>query len=132
MRVMDCSECGGTGAAKGHKPDRRIPNVTAQAFKQFLSVLRSVWWALNAPVRRGGKGKIYRRPCHKCNGKGKVRTRKKIEVNIPAGIIDNNQIVNVRGFGNAGSNGGPSGDPRLLSVLKSIRISTVTAMMYGL
>ena len=41
------------------------------------------------------RDRIINTPCHKCNGKGKVRTRKKIEVNIPAGI-DNNQKMCIR------------------------------------
>lgn len=49
------------------------------------------------------------KPCKSCSGSGKVRQKKTIEVNIPAGI-DNEQILNVGGQGNAGTNGGPQGD----------------------
>ena len=118
MRVMDCSECGGTGAAKGTSPTvcpechgSGVQTVSQRTPLGVMSTQRTC-------SRCGGKGKIINTPCHKCNGKGKVRTRKKIEVNIPAGI-DNNQIVNVRGFGNAGSNGGPSGDLKvIISIIK--------------
>ena len=48
-------------------------------------------------------------PCKTCGGTGRVRRQKTIEVNIPAGI-DNDQVLNVRGQGNAGQNGGPAGD----------------------
>lgn len=117
MRVMDCSECGGTGAAKGTSPTvcpechgSGVQTVSQRTPLGVMSTQRTC-------SRCGGKGKIINTPCHKCNGKGKVRTRKKIEVNIPAGI-DNNQIVNVRGFGNAGSNGGPSGDLKVIISIK--------------
>ena len=38
-----------------------------------------------------------------------MRKQKTIEINIPAGV-DNDQMLNVSGQGNAGANGGPSGD----------------------
>lgn len=86
MRVMDCSECGGTGAAKGTSPTvcpechgSGVQTVSQRTPLGVMSTQRTC-------SRCGGKGKIINTPCHKCNGKGKVRTRKKIEVNIPAGI----------------------------------------------
>ena len=64
-----------------------------------------------------GTGKIIEKPCRTCDGKGRVRRRKTIEVTVPAGISDE-QILNVSGKGNAGSNGGPNGD---LHVYVSVR-----------
>ena len=46
-----------------------------------------------------------------------MRRRHSIEVNIPAGV-DNEQILSVRGQGNAGANGGPAGD---LEVFVNVR-----------
>ena len=60
-------------------------------------------------TRCGGKGKIIDTPCPTCNGQGRVQKRKKVGLNIPAGI-DDGQILSVRGEGNAGSNGGSNGD----------------------
>ena len=56
-----------------------------------------------------GRGKIVETPCKKCNGNGRVRVKKSVEVTIPAGINDN-QVLNVGGHGNNGVNGGASGD----------------------
>lgn len=117
MRVMDCSECGGSGAAKGTSPQtcpecqgRGVTTVQQRTPLGVMSTQRTCG-------RCGGSGKIITTPCQKCNGKGKVRTRKKIDINIPAGI-DNNQVVNVRGFGNDGSNGGPAGDLKVAVSIK--------------
>lgn len=117
MRVMDCSECGGSGAAKGTSPQtcpecqgRGVTTVQQRTPLGVMSTQRTC-------NRCGGSGKIITTPCQKCNGKGKVRTRKKIDINIPAGI-DNNQVVNVRGFGNDGSNGGPAGDLKVAVSIK--------------
>ena len=56
-----------------------------------------------------GSGKIIDKPCKKCAGKGRIRHTVEREVNIPAGI-DDGQVLNVRSGGDAGVNGGPSGD----------------------
>lgn len=45
----------------------------------------------------------------KCGGSGKQRKNKTVDVTIPAGIKDQ-QILNVSGRGNSGTNGGPAGD----------------------
>ena len=56
-----------------------------------------------------GKGKTIKNPCKNCNGKGRVRINKKLEVNVPAGIDDGQNII-LRGQGCVGLNGGPNGD----------------------
>ena len=63
-----------------------------------------------APCQRcRGTGKIIHSPCKSCGGAGVTRKKRRIEVNIPAGINEG-QAISVRGQGNAGKNGGPSGD----------------------
>ena len=59
--------------------------------------------------RCGGKGKVVEKPCKTCNGVGRVKKSKTLEVSIPAGI-DDGQVLNVSGQGDAGLNGGPAGD----------------------
>lgn len=117
MRVMDCSDCGGTGAAKGTSPTtcpecqgRGVINIQQRTPLGVMSTQRTC-------SRCGGTGKIVTNPCQKCGGKGKVRAKKKFDVTIPAGV-DSNQIVNVRGLGNAGSNGGPAGDLKVVVNIK--------------
>jgi len=71
-------------------------------------------FATTSPCPRcGGKGKIVSTPCKDCGGNGQVRKRKTVKVSIPAGI-DNGQIISLRGQGNAGKNGGPSGDLQIV------------------
>jgi molecular chaperone DnaJ len=59
--------------------------------------------------RCAGRGKIIKSPCKNCNGKGRIRINKKLEVNIPSGIDDRQNII-LRNQGSAGLNGGPNGD----------------------
>lgn len=87
-----CSQCGGTGQVR---INQRTPFGMVQTARTC--------------DRCGGSGRVIDSPCHTCNGSGRVRKQKTIEINIPAGV-DNDQMLNVSGQGNAGANGGPSGD----------------------
>lgn len=116
-KVEDCSQCHGTGAAEGSSPvtcpecgGRGVVNVQQRTAFGVMQTQRPC-------SHCGGKGKIIEKPCTKCAGKGKVRKKSKVDINIPAGI-DNRQVVNVRGFGDAGVNGGPSGDLRVVVNVK--------------
>jgi len=57
----------------------------------------------------GGAGKIIKKRCATCNGKGHVKQTKTVDVNIPAGV-DNNMSLKVAGYGNGGTKGGAQGD----------------------
>ncbi|MGM9987907.1 MAG: molecular chaperone DnaJ [Bacillaceae bacterium] len=56
-----------------------------------------------------GSGQMIKEKCTTCNGSGHVRKRKKINVKVPAGIDDGQQI-RISGQGEPGINGGPAGD----------------------
>lgn len=65
-----------------------------------------------------GKGKTYEKTCSTCRGTGKLKNNKNIEVKIPAGVNTGNQL-RLAGKGEAGINGGPSGDIYLEFLVKS-------------
>lgn len=108
-RNESCDECGGSGAAKGTQPETcsqcngtgEVSYSQNTAFGRFVNV--------KVCDRCGGEGTTISRPCSKCNGRKKVRKIKKISLNIPAGI-DNGQAITLRGEGEMGDRGGPSGD----------------------
>jgi len=56
-----------------------------------------------------GEGRIITEPCPKCRGTGRERHQRVVPVKVPAGVNTGNQI-GIRGQGDAGSRGGPSGD----------------------
>jgi molecular chaperone DnaJ len=111
-QIENCPDCGGSGAEKGTHPVT-CPNCNGTGQVRISS--RSPFGVIQSTQtcdRCKGRGKIVNSPCHTCDGKGRIRKSATIEVNIPAGI-DNDQILNVSGKGNAGSNGGPAGDLKL-------------------
>src|SRR5699024_7068985 len=57
----------------------------------------------------GGTGQEIEHPCDKCNGHGTVTKNVDIEVKVPEGI-DNGQQIRLSGHGEPGINGGPQGD----------------------
>ena len=95
-----CTACNGTGSVK---INQRTP----------FGVISSQ----KVCSKCGGRGKIVTNPCKTCNGGGRVRKQKELEINIPAGI-DNDQVLRVGGQGDVGLNGGPTGD---LNVAISVR-----------
>ena len=60
-----------------------------------------------------GTGKKIKEKCSNCSGAGTTRENRSIELNIPGGI-DNDQVLTLRGQGEAGKNGGPNGDMQIL------------------
>lgn len=112
QRIETCSDCHGTGAEAGTSPKTCSNcNGTGQvrvSQRTPFGVVQST----HSCDRCRGTGKIIEKPCHTCDGKGAVRRRKNIEVTVPAGI-DDEQVINISGHGNAGANGGPSGDLRV-------------------
>lgn len=108
-REENCPTCGGSGAKPGSKP---VKCTTCGGSGQ-VRVQQNTMFGSFATVRTcdacNGTGKIISDPCADCRGKGRVHKSNRINVNIPAGI-DNGQTLTMRGEGEAGRRGGPSGD----------------------
>ena len=108
-RQDTCPDCGGTGAAKGTSPET-CPACGGRGY--VVTQQRTPFGVMQSqqPCSHcGGRGTIIRNPCKTCRGTGKTAARKSLEINIPAGI-DDDQNIALRGQGDAGSNGGPAGD----------------------
>ena len=79
-----CSTCGGAGAVR---------TVSQNIFGQFVQQ--------RTCPDCGGSGEVLEQPCADCKGEGRRLVRRELEVDIPAGIHDGQQI-RVRGEGHAG------------------------------
>lgn len=120
-KTVTCDQCHGHGTANGTEPTT-CPDChgTGQVRVTQRTPLGSIATTRTCS-RCQGKGKIIDNPCTKCRGTGDIRVSKTISVDIPAGI-DDGQTLAVRGQGNSGKNGGPSGD---LNITVSVRPDTL-------
>ena len=111
-KIDNCSDCGGTGCEAG-TTHKTCP--VCHGSGHVTSVQRTPFGQMQTQSVCGnchGSGKIIDKPCRTCAGKGRIRHTVEREIDIPAGI-DDGQIINIRGGGDAGANGGPSGDLRV-------------------
>jgi molecular chaperone DnaJ len=107
--VETCENCRGNGAEPG-TPIETCPRCEGSG--TLRAVQRTAFGQL---VRQavcdacGGDGRIAKEPCGECRGRGRRAVRKRLDVDIPAGIADE-QRIRLSGRGHAGERGGPSGD----------------------
>ena len=102
---VSCGTCGGSGAKKATQPTNcRTCGGTGQVRMQqgFFSIQQA------CPACKGS-GKVITDPCGGCHGAGRVRKTNTLSVKVPAGVDDGDRI-RLSGKGEAGRNGGPSGD----------------------
>ncbi|HEA47013.1 MAG TPA: molecular chaperone DnaJ [bacterium] len=99
-----CSQCQGQG---------QVRQVTSSIFGQFATV--------NTCSRCHGAGEVVEEVCHQCHGRGKVKKASRISLKIPSGV-DSGTSIRVKGKGEAGELGGPSGDLYVVTRVKSHRI----------
>ncbi len=114
---VECQPCNGSGAEPGTKPATctmcgGAGQVRAQ--QGFFSIQQT------CPTCKG-TGSVIQTPCGTCNGRGRVRKVKTLAVKVPAGV-DSGDRIRLAQEGEAGRNGGPSGDLYVDIAVKPHRI----------
>src|SRR6476646_627304 len=107
--AVTCGTCAGSGAAPGTSPVTcetcggagRLQRVSLSAFGEFVRTQ-------TCPACRGA-GQRIEQPCPDCRGEGRIVEERTIEVEIPPGIHDGQQI-RISGEGHAGGGGARAGD----------------------
>ena len=108
QRIEYCPSCRGIGSQEGKKPEKCS---NCQGTGQIRKVQQSIFGRfshVSACPRCKGSGSVITDPCSQCNGQGRIRVRRKIEVDIPAGVDDGYQMK-VEGEGEVGLFGGGAG-----------------------
>ena len=108
-RMKKCSRCGGNGAEPGSSVatcprcngSGRVEHRTVSGFAQMIRVVTC--------DRCQGRGKVAEKPCKECGGDGLEEREARLQVKVPPGIEDGSYLV-LRGQGEDGPHGGPSGD----------------------
>ncbi len=95
-RAARCSGCGGAGKVRANQGFFVIERMCPQC---------------------AGSGEVIADPCRACDGEGRALKRRKINVDIPAGV-DEGTRIRVAGEGEAGIRGAASGDLYLFVHMK--------------
>lgn len=109
-----CETCHGTGARPGTQP-----TVCRACQGSGMQTSNSGgMFQISEPCREcRGRGMIVTDPCPTCAGSGRSKSRRTMQVRIPAGVTDG-QKIRIKGKGGAGENSGAAGD---LYVLVHVR-----------
>ncbi len=102
---VECDTCNGPGAEPGSSPTScETCGGAGQVRMQqgFFSVQQT------CPTCRGA-GTVVQDPCKACQGRGRNRKVKTLNIKVPPGV-DNGDRIRLGGEGEAGRNGGPQGD----------------------
>mgnify|MGYP000311040920 CR=1 FL=1 len=108
-RLKECEYCGGTGAKHTSSynlcPTCRGTGYITKISRTFFGHFQSTTPCTTC----NGEGKIITEKCNYCNGQGVTPKEDIITINIPPGVREGMQLK-YTGKGNAGINGGPTGD----------------------
>ena len=112
-----CGTCEGSGSRDGADP---VTCGTCHGHGEVQHVQRSplgnIRTARTCPTCQGF-GSVVSDPCDECRGDGRVRSRRTIDVSIPAGV-DQGTRIQLAGEGEVGPGGGPAGDLYLEMVVE--------------
>ena len=102
---IGCSRCSGSGAEPGTR------ETTCPGCQGSGQVVQSQGFfrISTSCVRCQGTGKVLVSPCKQCQGQGRIRQRKHVQVKVPAGV-DSGTRLRLRGEGESGYRSGAGGD----------------------
>jgi molecular chaperone DnaJ len=112
-KSVECPSCHGSGAEPGTQK-KTCPTCggSGQVQTQSNTPFGSFTNVSTCPTCHG-TGEIIETPCKQCGGSGHIRKTVTLNVDIPAGV-DTNSVIPLKGQGEPGQNGGPSGDLYLI------------------
>jgi len=103
--MEQCEPCHGSGAKPGTQP-KTCPTCNGQGQVRMQQGFFSIQQTC---PKCHGSGKVVETPCSTCSGVGRIKRQKTLSVKIPVGV-DEGDRIRLAGEGEAGVNGGPSGD----------------------
>jgi len=109
-----CPSCGGSGGSPGYS---KKTCGTCNGMGQIRSS-RGFFSVQQTCPTCGGVGTVIDKPCQACRGSGVQEKRQKMTITIPAGVDEGKRFV-IHNQGDAGRNGGASGDLVVIVHVKS-------------
>lgn len=100
-----CDRCDGQGAEPGTQPE----TCGTCGGRGRVRVQQGFFTMERGCPKCSGRGQVIKDPCRKCAGQGVVQTERELNISIPAGIEDGQQI-RLAGQGDPGRAGSMPGD----------------------
>jgi molecular chaperone DnaJ len=103
--MQECGTCHGSGAKPGTQPSTCS---TCSGHGQ-VRIQQGFFSLQQTCPTCHGSGRVIGTPCSECHAAGRIKIHKTLSVKIPAGI-DEGDRIRLASEGEAGINGGPTGD----------------------
>jgi len=101
-----CDDCNGEG---GHDPETcNTCGGRGRVISEQRTILGIMQTETICPSCKG-QGRTFKKTCNSCKGKTYVKKSKEINLRVPSGI-ENDDQMRMSGKGSSGTNGGPNGD----------------------
>ncbi len=106
---VHCAKCEGKGAEPGSGFEKCATCDGQGQVREQRRTFFGSFSQVKTCVKCHGSGEVPKKPCSTCKGAGRVESNRDINIDIVAGI-DDNQIIKVKGMGEAGERGTAAGD----------------------
>ncbi|EQD52717.1 chaperone protein DnaJ [mine drainage metagenome] len=103
--LVACEACHGSGSTPGAATER-CPDCHGQG---EVRIQQGFFTMRQTCPRCEGRGTFKRADCRGCHGAGRIRSRRRLEVKVPAGV-DEGDRIRLSGQGEAGDHGTLAGD----------------------
>ena len=104
-----CGTCKGSGATPGTFAENCKKCNGTGSERMVRQTMLGVMTTVESCSACRGEGKVIRDPCASCRGQGRTRATKTLQVTVPKGIDDGQQI-RLAGKGEVGEKGAQAGD----------------------
>lgn len=108
-KLEECSHCSGTGAEKASDIETCSVCKGSGTERQTRRTPFGIFATTTTCRNCEGTGQVIKNPCLECKGQGRLEVKKRLKVNIPAGVEEGMRL-RVAGEGEAGQRGSGSGD----------------------
>jgi molecular chaperone DnaJ len=106
---VQCVKCSGKGAEPGSGFEKCSTCDGQGQVREQRRTMFGNFSQVKACAKCHGTGEVPKKPCGVCRGAGRMMADREIKIDIVAGI-DDNQLIKVKGMGEAGERGTTAGD----------------------
>ncbi len=106
---VTCTKCGGKGAEPGSGFEKCGTCDGQGEVREQRRTFFGTFSQVKQCATCHGSGEVPKKPCVACKGAGRIEAEREVKIDIVAGI-DDNQLIKVKGMGEAGERGTAAGD----------------------